>query len=272
MTEGFLREMSDQLQRERRTLVDEVKDTDEAFHTITETREPERNEEAQQERDWITLGPLEDQQQKQLADIDAALARIEAGKYGICTNCGRPIEEERLRAVPITQLCAACAQNAQPVQPPGTEEVSAAGDTEDSPQSGHLPPDLDQLDDDELVAELVEIIREDGQVDMEELQIQARNGVVYLEGAIPSEPEHEILRAILTDVAGVQDIVDHLEVQRLAWEREDRSKDEPAQEVTPGTIPYQEPYSGTDDVVVSQEEGVAYEPPDNPPAPPNRKD
>jgi hypothetical protein len=37
--------------------------------------------------------------------------------------------------------------------------------------------------------------------------------VVYLEGAVPSEPEHEILLAILTDVAGVQEIVDNLEVQ-----------------------------------------------------------
>jgi hypothetical protein len=120
--------------------------------------------------------------------------------------------------------------------------------------------------------ELLEVIRGDGRVDMEELQIHARNGVVYLEGAVPSEPEHEILRTILTDIVGVQEIVDHLEVQRLAWERDETSKNEAAQDVTPGTIPNQEPYGGTEDVVLSEEEGVTYEPPDNPPAPPNRKD
>ena len=41
MTEAFLREISDRLQRERRALVQEVKDTDETFHAITETRQSE---------------------------------------------------------------------------------------------------------------------------------------------------------------------------------------------------------------------------------------
>lgn len=40
-----------------------------------------------------------------LAEIDAALGRIEAGTYGICTNCGRPISEERLEALPWASLC-----------------------------------------------------------------------------------------------------------------------------------------------------------------------
>jgi DnaK suppressor protein len=279
MNQEFLREISDQLQRERRAIVSQVRDADESFHAITESRQSERGEEAQQEREWIALESLEDQQQKQLANIDTALARIEAGSYGICANCGRPVEAERLRAVPTAELCAACADNAAAVAPPSEQTPSAAvatdsetGATDELPRSGGLPPELDQLDDDELAAELTDIVREDGQVDMEELQIHARKGVVYLEGAVPSEPEHQILLAILTDIAGVQEIVDNLEVQRLAWERDDRSKNQAAQDVTPGTVPNQEPYGGTDDVVLSQEEGVPYEPPENPPAPPNRKD
>ena len=43
--------------------------------------------------------------QRRLEQIDAALARIEAGGYGTCEACGRPIAEERLRAVPWTTLC-----------------------------------------------------------------------------------------------------------------------------------------------------------------------
>jgi hypothetical protein len=131
---------------------------------------------------------------------------------------------------------------------------------------------LDQLDDDEVAAQLSDLVRDDGQVEMDELEIRVRNGVVYLEGAVPSEPEHEILLNVLTDVAGVQDIVDHLEVQRLAWERDDRSKNQASQDVTPGTVRNQEPYGGTEDVVLSEEEGVTYEPPEKPPPPPNRKD
>ena len=267
MNESLLREIADQLQHERRTLVKEVN------QPMTETRQPEQNEEAQQERDWIALGPLEDQQQKQLTDIDGALARIEAEIYGKCEECARDIEEERLRAVPTTQLCAECARNAQSASAAAGNDLPVAGDdAEDLPQSGRLPPDLDQLDDEELAAELLDMIREDGQLDMEEIQLHARKGVVYLEGAIPSEHERDILRSILTDVAGVQEIVDNLEVERLAWERDDRSKNEAAQDIPPGTIPNQEPYGGTEDVVLTQEEGVTYEPPTNPPPPPNRRE
>ena len=273
MNQAFLREIADQLQQERRTLVGKVNQADEVFHTMTETRQPERNEEAQQERDWIALGPLDEQQRKQLADIDAALARIEAGIYGGCAECGREIEEERLRAVPTTELCAECARRME------TEAEAAEArpaeplvESEDLPQAGRLPPDLDQLDDEELAAELIDMVRQDGQVDMEEIQLRARKGVIYLEGAIPSEQQRDILHNILTDVAGVQEIVDNLEVERLAWERDDRSKNQAAQDITPGTIPDREPYGGTEDVVLTQEEGVTYEPPVNPPVPPNRKE
>jgi DnaK suppressor protein len=264
MNDDFLQEISDQLQRERRILVEDVKDNDETFRTITEARQSEREEEAQQERDAIALETLDEQQQARLADIDAAIARIEGGSYGMCANCGKPIGEERLRAMPTTTLCAECAEH--------EESRAIKSGSEDIPEAGRLPPDLDQLDDDEVAAQLSDLVRDDGQVEMDELEIRVRNGVIYLEGAVPSEPEHEILLNVLTDVAGVQDIVDHLEVQRLAWERDDRSKNQASQDVTPGTIPNQEPYGGTEDVVLSEEEGVTYEPPEKPPPPPNRKD
>lgn len=43
-----------------------------------------------------------------LAEIDAALGRIEAGTYGICTNCGQQIPIERLEAYPWASLCIDC--------------------------------------------------------------------------------------------------------------------------------------------------------------------
>lgn len=48
-----------------------------------------------------------------LADIDAALARIEAGTYGTCTNCGNQISVERLEAYPAASLCIDCARRAE---------------------------------------------------------------------------------------------------------------------------------------------------------------
>jgi DnaK suppressor protein len=48
---------------------------------------------------------LEENADKVLGAIDAALARIEDGTYGTCEVCGKPIAEERLEAVPYATLC-----------------------------------------------------------------------------------------------------------------------------------------------------------------------
>ena len=44
-----------------------------------------------------------------LESIDAALDRIENGEYGKCANCGEPIQEKRLEAVPWARHCLKCA-------------------------------------------------------------------------------------------------------------------------------------------------------------------
>jgi DnaK suppressor protein len=53
---------------------------------------------------------LTDNENELLAAIDAALRRIDDGTYGICTNCGKPIAEDRLEALPWTSLCIDCAR------------------------------------------------------------------------------------------------------------------------------------------------------------------
>jgi len=40
-----------------------------------------------------------------LSEVRDALQRIEAGTYGKCTACGRPIEAARLEAVPWARYC-----------------------------------------------------------------------------------------------------------------------------------------------------------------------
>src|SRR5437868_10623609 len=41
----------------------------------------------------------------ELTDIDDALRRLDQGTYGICEECGRPIDEARLEAVPWARYC-----------------------------------------------------------------------------------------------------------------------------------------------------------------------
>lgn len=49
------------------------------------------------------------QTKKSLEEIDAALARIEEGTYGICENCGEPISRSRLEARLVARRCIECA-------------------------------------------------------------------------------------------------------------------------------------------------------------------
>jgi DnaK suppressor protein len=43
-----------------------------------------------------------------ISEIDAALARIDAGTYGSCVTCGAAIPEERLELRPFAGRCVAC--------------------------------------------------------------------------------------------------------------------------------------------------------------------
>ena len=47
-------------------------------------------------------------QAEMLRRIDAALARLAAGKYGNCAECGTAISSQRLRALPFAVRCTAC--------------------------------------------------------------------------------------------------------------------------------------------------------------------
>jgi RNA polymerase-binding protein DksA len=56
------------------------------------------------------LAALLDSTRRRLADVEAALARREAGTYGICETCGRPIAPGRLEARPAARTCIDCAR------------------------------------------------------------------------------------------------------------------------------------------------------------------
>jgi DnaK suppressor protein len=51
---------------------------------------------------------LGDQESQMVADIDQALLRIKEGSYGVCTRCGKPIDERRLEAMPTARYDAEC--------------------------------------------------------------------------------------------------------------------------------------------------------------------
>jgi RNA polymerase-binding transcription factor DksA len=60
----------------------------------------------ERERDLSIENNIRDLMQK----VDRALQRMDAGTYGICDRCGKPIEKARVRALPYVDLCLKDAQ------------------------------------------------------------------------------------------------------------------------------------------------------------------
>ena len=72
-------------------------------------RDPEFEEGAQTEHEAFTLSRLGETQRREIAQIDAALARLDAGEFGTCTDCEQEIDPRRLKALPSALLCTECA-------------------------------------------------------------------------------------------------------------------------------------------------------------------
>jgi RNA polymerase-binding protein DksA len=55
------------------------------------------------------IGALVQQTEHHLAEIDAAVRRLEEGTYGVCESCGQEIAQARLEARPVARTCITCA-------------------------------------------------------------------------------------------------------------------------------------------------------------------
>ena len=54
---------------------------------------------------------IERTKRDRLAEVEAALDRLNRDEYGLCARCGQPIRVERLRAVPWTRYCISCSRD-----------------------------------------------------------------------------------------------------------------------------------------------------------------
>ncbi len=66
----------------------------------SEGEEADPNDVADNIEELATNIPIVEELEKRLADVEAALAKMDAGTYGMCENDGSPIPLERLRANP----------------------------------------------------------------------------------------------------------------------------------------------------------------------------
>jgi DnaK suppressor protein len=97
------------LTHRREELVRLLRDGNAGIAQIRSEREIEFGDEAQSEEEQERIALVGEAESAELTRVDAALARVAAGTYGICAGCGEPIEPRRLAASPYAVQCADCA-------------------------------------------------------------------------------------------------------------------------------------------------------------------
>lgn len=77
---------------------------DEGNDTVSMHPADDATELFEREKNLSVLNTL----QASMGDIEKAFAKLDAGTYGTCENCGRPIGEKRLEAIPSAVYCIDC--------------------------------------------------------------------------------------------------------------------------------------------------------------------
>ena len=183
-------------------------------------REIELEEQAGKEYLAAELYRLEDRDVAEIEGIDRALHLLETDSYGFCESCGEPIAAKRLQAVPWAFLCLACLQERErrPVSLPAEEII------EREPPAP--PEDLAGLTDEELGEVIRERLDNDGRVVLDELEIHVRNGMVHLEGFLPSKAANHIMMQIVQDDLGLRTAVNRVKIDQTLWEGTERAPEE----------------------------------------------
>jgi DnaK suppressor protein len=112
--------MSIDTPRLRIALIEERRRIEKALESLREeeVEEPAAGDTHMAETATATLDremgdTLEENSMRMLAQIDDALARVDAGTYGVCVSCGRQIQSERLDAYPWASRCIDCKREAE---------------------------------------------------------------------------------------------------------------------------------------------------------------
>ena len=109
---GEYEELRAHLGNDRKRLLGELEQLRAAAQPTDERREGspfgKREEEATESLELERRLALEKQIRDQLAEVETALAKFEKDTYGLCEDCGKPIDIARLEALPRAKLCLDC--------------------------------------------------------------------------------------------------------------------------------------------------------------------
>jgi DnaK suppressor protein len=104
--------IQEQLENERKRLTSELEQVQTSASSSEERREGspfgKREEEATETLELEKRLTIENRIRQELAAVEHALEKFEKGNYGLCENCGQPIDPERLEVLPQASLCMNC--------------------------------------------------------------------------------------------------------------------------------------------------------------------
>jgi DnaK suppressor protein len=100
----------DHLQNLRGELTRRITAIEADIHHKREPVEKDFAEQVTQRENDDVLSAIDEEAKQTVYHIDAALARIKDGTYGICAICGEKIPEKRLAALPYVTTCVSCAE------------------------------------------------------------------------------------------------------------------------------------------------------------------
>ncbi|MBN1367874.1 MAG: TraR/DksA C4-type zinc finger protein [Dehalococcoidales bacterium] len=107
-----LKMIRSRLENEHKRLLEVLEQTQAGATSTDDRREGspfgKREEEATQSYELEKRLALEKQIKDNLADVERALDKFNKGTYGRCDICGKPIDPNRLEALPYATVCMNC--------------------------------------------------------------------------------------------------------------------------------------------------------------------
>lgn len=101
----------ERLLRRREELLGRAERVSADMRREVEPLSPDSSEQAVQRGNDDVLASIGEAAATELRQLDAALERLAAKRYGLCESCGAPIEVRRLAAVPYALRCTRCVEN-----------------------------------------------------------------------------------------------------------------------------------------------------------------
>ena len=109
MDKEFTEKMRESLVTMKQEILTKLASTNAEFRAIVEEMDPKDFADvASDDVDRKMIEALGSQDIKRVRSIDAALTRIQQGRYGACMKCSKKIPQERLEALPYAVLCIEC--------------------------------------------------------------------------------------------------------------------------------------------------------------------